>query len=105
MYSVRANYLEKRNYIRMKINAPANITLQTDGRTLNGKCRDLSGGGMLIELNTALPLGTKAEITIASNHGHNPILKALAEVNRVIDQPDTDSQPCTLGMHIVEMLN
>ena len=99
------NYQEKRNYIRMKVDAPAHITVYADGSTLEGFCRDLSGGGMLLEINAILPVGTVVEVTIASSHGHNPMLKARAEVARVIAQPETEEQPCLLGMHIVEVLN
>lgn len=99
------NYQEKRNYIRMKIDAPVNIALATAEDSHDGVCRDLSGGGMLIELNTILPVGTVAEVTIASGHGHNPMLRAKAEVTRVLSQPESEAQPCLLGMQIVEVLN
>lgn len=98
-------YQEKRNYIRMKINAPAAITLVANGVSLTGLCSDLSGGGMLIEIDEVLPVGTETEITISSAHGHSPMLKARATVMRIISQPDANGQPCRLGMEIVEVLN
>ncbi len=105
MNSASRNYQEKRNYIRMKVDAPVNITLIADGTSMAGVCRNLSGGGMLIELDATLAVGTKAEVTIASGHGHSPMLRARAEVSRVISQPDTEKQPCMLGLQIIEVLN
>ncbi len=103
--SASRNYQEKRDYIRMKIEAPVNIGVVADGSTYQGVCRDLSGGGMLVEMDTVLPAGTAVEVTIASSHGHNPMLNAKAEVTRVISQPESETQPCLLGMQIVEVLN
>ena len=99
------SYQEKRNYIRMKINAPVRLTLAADGRTLKGLCRDLSGGGLLVELNTVLPVGTRAEVMIASSHGHSPMLNAVAEVTRVNAKPEKDDTECILGLQIIEVLN
>jgi len=99
------NYQEKRNYIRMKIDAPVTVTIGADGSTLDGVCRDLSGGGMLIEVNTTLPIGTKTEVSISSGHTRNPMLRATAEVSRVLAQPEPQAQPCLLGLQIIEVLN
>lgn len=99
------DYREKRNYIRMRVDAPAKITLATKTATLAGICRDLSGGGVLIELAETLPVGTIAQILITSEYGHSPMLKARAEVKRVISQPEHNAQPCLLGMEILEVLN
>ncbi len=105
MNSASRNYQEKRNYIRMKVDAPVNVSLTADGSSFDGICRDLSGGGLMIELYTVLPAGTIAEVTIASGHGHNPMLRAKAEVTRILSQPESEEQPCLLGMEIVEVLN
>jgi len=105
MNSARHHYREKRNYIRMKIDAPVAITLVADGTSMHGICRDLSGGGMLIELDSTLPIGTTAEVTIASGYSHNPMLKARTEVTRVTSQPDNAKQTCMLGLQIIEVLN
>ncbi|MFL0808778.1 MAG: PilZ domain-containing protein [Agarilytica sp.] len=105
MNSAMRDYQEKRNYIRMKIDAPVSVQLITNGSVENGVCRDLSGGGMMIEMNCVLPVGTVAEVTISSAHGHNPMLVAKAEVARVISQPESQAQPCLLGLNILEVLN
>ncbi|PCK08374.1 MAG: pilus assembly protein PilZ [Alteromonadaceae bacterium] len=105
MYSMKREYNEKRNYIRMKVDAPVNVKVHTDGNVLQGVCRDLSGGGLQVELDKALPSGTKVEVVIASAHGHNPMLKAIATVTRVISQPTSGESPCLIGMEITEVLN
>ena len=105
MNSAMRSYQEKRNYIRMKVDAPVDITVSTDGNTYSGICRDLSGGGMMIELSDILPVGTDVDVSISSGHGHNPILRATASVTRGIAQPDADESQCTLGLQILEVLN
>ncbi len=104
MSSASRDYQEKRSFIRMKIDTPAQIEVQ-DGTTLHeGVCRDLSGGGMLVELDTALPVGTNLKVCIASAHGHAPMLEAMTEVTRVVSQPDDSSSSCLLGLEITEVL-
>ncbi|MFT5083228.1 MAG: c-di-GMP-binding flagellar brake protein YcgR [Lentisphaeria bacterium] len=105
MNSVNRDYSEKRNYIRMKVDAPVSIQIPSNNEVIEGTCRDLSGGGLLVEIKTALPVGTTAEVVICSGHGHSPMLKARAEVMRIISQPENNEKPCLLGMEIIEVLN
>lgn len=105
MSSAKRDYQEKRNFIRMKIETPAKIQVSTDGSHYDGICRDLSGGGMMIELSATLPVGTVTEVSISSGHGDHPMLKAKTKVTRVISQPESEEQPCLLGMEIVEVVN
>ena len=111
METVTLNYHEKRNFIRMKVNSPVDVS--TDGDSLHGTCINLSGGGMLIALDKTLEPGGLIEVTISSNHGHNPMLRALAQVNRVttgqvpLDRPyyfdsaNTDEQPVEENRYII----
>ena len=105
MNSIDRNYQEKRNYIRMKVDTPVSVKVESADTLLNGVCKDLSGGGMLVELNSALPVGAEAYVEIASGHGHAPMLKAKTRVSRVESQPNAEEQPCVLGLEIVEVLN
>ena len=105
MYSANRNYQEKRNYIRMKVDTPVRIIVNSNNDVIEGICKDLSGGGMLLELDSTLPVGTTANVSIASGHGHAPMLKANAQVTRVIAQPDSKESLCLLGMEILEVLN
>lgn len=95
-------YSEKRNFIRMRVDSPVDIQLSDNATELTGQCSDLSGGGMSVEVDRALPVGTEMQIVLSSGHGHNPMLKARARVARVIAGPN---ESCTLGLEIVELLN
>lgn len=95
-------YDEKRDYIRMAIGSPLLATVVDQGTQLQGRCLDLSGGGMLLELDTELSKGTQVEVSVTSKHGHNPALYALAEVTRTESAAD---DKIAHGMRIVEMLN
>lgn len=98
------DYQEKRNFIRMKVDTPVDVQVLAKGEHFHGKCRDLSGGGLLVELPTALPVGTEAEVSIKSTHGHSPMLQARVRVSRVDAQPDSIAHPCMLGMIIEEVI-
>ena len=95
-------FSEKRDFIRMKIDTPASMTLLYGEETLTGTCLNLSGGGMLAELEKALPLDAEVVITVASEHGHSPMLKARARVSRANLNED---ETCSLGLKILEMMN
>lgn len=97
------DYQEKRNFIRMKVETPVQVTTAA-GLQLEGMCHNLSGGGMLLSVPETLPLGTEIEVLVTSNHGHNPMLKARTTVSRVLAQPDTLAKPCLVGLSIVELL-
>lgn len=98
------NYEEKRGFIRMKVETPVTIRCASLGTELTGICRDLSGGGLLVELDATLPLATEVEICIQSQHGHNPMLTARAKVSRVYSRPGSETKPCMLGLEITEVL-
>jgi len=96
-------FQEKRDYIRMKVDTPVSVQVISDGETLDGVCKDLSGGGLSIELSRTLPVGTVAEVAIASKHGHTPMFTARATVTRIEAVPSGSS--CLLGMKIEEVLS
>lgn len=104
MITTSRNYEEKRGFIRMRIDTPVSISCKTLDTELKGVCRNLSGGGLLVELDATLPLATEVEICIRSQHGHSPMLKALARVMRVSSKPGSEKKPCMLGLEIVEIL-
>ena len=94
------SYEEKRNFIRMRVDTPVDVTLGQQ-RHWEGKCHNLSGGGMLISVPEALPLGVELEVTVSSNHGHHPMLKALTKVCRVAPQTPQDYR---VGLEILSLL-
>lgn len=98
------DYQEKRDFIRMRINSPVEVLIAGQDKALTGICRDLSGGGMLIEVDTALPTGTEVEVTLASSHGHSPMLRATATVTRISSQPGADGTKSKMGLRLKDIL-
>jgi len=94
------NYQEKRSFIRMKVDIPVAVTLDEQTK-LHGTCHDLSGGGMLISLSEPLPLQQELEVRVSSNHGHNPVLRAMTRVCRL---PEAKGARFMAGLEIVSLL-
>jgi len=99
---INRNYNEKRNFIRMKIDTPADVVIERQGEKIQGVCRDLSGGGMLIESPETLDIGLELVVKLASHHLDSPMLKARALVARV---QENRNGGFTLGLEILEMLD
>ncbi|HBX56529.1 PilZ domain-containing protein [Pseudomonas sp. UBA2684] len=91
-------YSEKRDYIRMRLEAP--VTLQHAGRDIAALCLDLSSTGMQLEAECALSMGDKVKVHIASEHNALQGLDAEAEVVRVTD---LDNGRQALGLAIISM--
>lgn len=102
MKLLNREYSEKRNFIRMKIDTPAEITLIDQQLSCRGVCHDLSGGGMLLTIDQEVELDTELMVTVSTNHGHQPMLTARCAVARVEPGP-RDSY--LLGLEINEVLN
>lgn len=100
MSPVDKNFSEKRDFIRMKISAPLSAKLSHDDGVIEGLCRDLSGGGMQVETQTEVAVGTELVVEISSDHGHNPTLHARVRVARCAG----DQQGFLLGMEILEII-
>ena len=94
-------YNEKRNFLRMQIDSPVAVSLQSGNEEVTGMCLDLSGGGMLIEANRVLPMGAQVDVTIMPPNGATPMMTAKAEVTRVDSRPD---ETCILGLEIIKVL-
>ncbi len=91
-------YSEKRDYIRMRLEAP--VTLLYAGKELPALCLDLSSTGMQLEAESALSLGDKVRVHIASDHNELRGLDAQAEVVRVNTLEDGRQ---ALGLAIISM--
>lgn len=94
-------YSEKRDFIRMKISAPLTATLSADRVVIEGKCLDLSGGGMRVEAKENIAVGTDLEVEVSSGHGHSPTLKAKT---RVVRSNAGENGLYELGLEIIEVL-
>ena len=102
MDRINRNYNEKRNFIRMKIDTPADVVIENKGQQLQAICKDLSGGGMLIESPETLEIGLELTIKLSSHHLNSPMLKARAVVARV---KESRNGKYILGLEILEMLD
>ncbi|MHA6493579.1 PilZ domain-containing protein [Pseudomonas borbori] len=91
-------YSEKRDYIRMRLEAP--VTLHHAGKEIPALCLDLSSTGMQLEADCALQMGDKVRVHIASEHNELSGLNAEAEVVRVITLDDGRQ---SLGLAISSM--
>jgi hypothetical protein len=92
------DYSEKRDYIRMRLEAP--VTLHHDGKEIPALCLDLSSTGMQLEADSALNMGDKVRVHIASDHNELRGLDAEAEVMRVGVLEDGRQ---SLGLVIISM--
>ena len=101
MNATDKGFSEKRDFIRMKISAPLSAKLSLDSGVIEGYCKDLSGGGMQVECNHAVPEGTELVVEISSDHGHNPTLHARAKVAR---SSAIGGSSYSLGLEILEIL-
>lgn len=101
MFDANQNFNERRIFIRMKIDAPVEVLIKKESASITGICRDLSGGGMLVELEETVPYETELEATLISMHDKHPMLKAKAIVART--EPN-ERGTYTIGLQILEML-
>ncbi|WP_370981426.1 PilZ domain-containing protein [Agaribacterium sp. ZY112] len=105
MSASNQSYHEKRGFIRMKIDSPIKLIFDDGQAPQMGICKDLSGGGLLVETETTLPVGTSLEVIISSDHGHSPILRAHTHVSRIISKPSSEQLSCLLGLKIDTVLD
>lgn len=85
-------HAEKRGFMRMQMNIPANIEITADGRQEKGLLVNLSGSGMLLELDQNYPEGAKITVQVDSDHGHTPSLEAICTVIRTSDGTESDKR-------------
>lgn len=79
-------YSEKRDFIRMRLEAP--VTLISEGRQLPARCIDLSSSGMQVEAEVRLQTGARVRVHIPSEHPELAPLDVEAEVVRVSELGD-----------------
>ncbi len=97
----KRDYSEKRNFIRMKIDTPAEVNIEQKGVTTYGICNDLSGSGMLITVDEDLPVDTELLVTLTPDSNFGPSLQARCTVTR--SQQSAQSKHL-LGLEIQEIL-
>lgn len=80
------NYNEKRDFIRMKVQTNATLTLVDSAEQFSVACHDLSSQGVQLVLSRALPEGARIQLAIPSPTEHLPGLQASGEVMRCITE-------------------
>ncbi len=82
------SYEEKRGFIRMKVDTMVTFTRLEGKDRYEGRCRNLSGAGMLLETEKKLEIGDRLRVTIPSEGPDFSPLDAVVEVVRVTPLPD-----------------
>ena len=77
------SYMQKRDFIRIKVNTPVTFTVGEKSERYEGYCRDLSGAGMLLETEKKIAAGNQLNVVIPSERPDFSHLYAKVEVIRV----------------------
>jgi hypothetical protein len=93
---------EKRNFTRLRTDTAAEVLIIGRDKRFRAICRDLSGGGMLMETRVGLKPGTGLEVTLSSSYGDTPMLKAHTRVARL---EKNAAGNFVLGLEILEILD
>ncbi|WP_277758605.1 PilZ domain-containing protein [Pseudomonas sp. A34-9] len=92
------DYSEKRDFIRMRVDA--DVVLIHEGDQISAVCIDLSSSGMQVEAPRQFTVGDRLSVRIDSDHAALSGLEAETEVVWVKAQ---DSQSQRLGLTILKM--
>ncbi|MBI6813035.1 PilZ domain-containing protein [Pseudomonas amygdali] len=92
------NYEEKRDYIRMRVEADVNLIRA--GQVIPAVCIDLSSSGMQVQAPRSFQVGDKLSVSIDSDH---PALKGLEAETEVVWVNDEEGGEQKLGLSIVSM--
>lgn len=92
------SYEEKRDYIRMRVEA--DISLLYAGQVIPAVCIDLSSSGMQVQAPRTFKVGDKLSVRIDSDHAALKGLEAETEVVWVTDEVDSGQK---LGLTIIKM--
>ena len=68
-------FSEKRDFIRMRVNHPAEVSCGHN--SWSARCTDLSGSGLSLRLDQDLPMGTEVTVVITTS-SQNPELGRFA---------------------------
>ncbi|WP_327438351.1 PilZ domain-containing protein [Pseudomonas donghuensis] len=98
MSSVHTDYSEKRDFIRMRVDA--DVSLIHAGQVIAAICLDLSSSGMQVQAPHPFKVGDRLEVRIDSEHQALEGLEASTEVVWIADQPGGEQK---LGLRILSM--
>jgi len=95
------NYTEKRDFMRMTIDTAITLTYSEPAQELEGLCKDLSGTGISIEVDNAIPIGTECKVTIHDGYTNFSKFQAVVVVKRI---NSIENERYLLGASISEMI-
>ncbi|EZP64927.1 PilZ domain-containing protein [Pseudomonas sp. RIT357] len=91
------DYAEKRDFIRMRVDA--DVSLIHEGQEIAGVCVDLSSSGMQVQAPRQFNVGDLLSVRIDSEH---PALKGLEADTKVV-WAKTEGNDQQLGLSILKM--
>ena len=89
------DYEEKRDFIRMRLDCPAQCRGLDSGEEFVGQARDLSGTGLRLELSRSVPLGALLEVHVEPAKAVVEPLHPIVEVMRA--EPDMNGARFLVG--------
>jgi hypothetical protein len=92
------NYEEKRDFIRMRVDA--DVRLIHEGEQIQASCIDLSSSGMQVEVPRQFDVGHILSVEIQSDHTALKGLKARTQVVWVMEEEEGTQR---LGLRILAM--
>lgn len=98
MSQTSRDYSEKRDFIRMRVDA--DVSLIHEGDEVQAVCIDLSSSGMQVQAARLFEVGDRLSVRIESEHAALKGLEADTEVVRVKEQDDGSQK---LGLTILKM--
>ncbi|UCP10122.1 MULTISPECIES: PilZ domain-containing protein [unclassified Pseudomonas] len=98
MSQTERDYSEKRDFIRMRVDA--DVALIHEGDEVAAVCIDLSSSGMQVEAPRRFKVGDRLSVRIDSDHAALKGLEADTEVVRVKEQDGANQK---LGLTILKM--
>lgn len=99
---IERDYSEKRDFIRMKINTPAQVHVEQEGVITHAICNDLSGSGMLLTVDKVLPVDSELLVTLTPESIKGPTLTARCRIAR---SQQAAKDKCLLGLEIQEIVD
>ena len=80
------DFAEKRDFIRMFVDAKVTIVDMESGSEYNGDAKNLSGKGLMFEAAYQPAVGAELQVTVTSSQSRMPPLVAKFTVIRVIER-------------------
>ena len=95
---LRSKTIERRDHLRMRWRLPC--ALLVEGQRHDGIVRELSTGGLFVETEAKLSLGTEAIVAFDTPDGKRFVLEASVPHSRTVPQSLCSVMPGGVGMRV-----